>query len=335
MSYSCLIPADAGMTSGDSRLRGNEGILTRRTLQKGQSLVEVTLTLLLVLIPLFVFNWFLNAHYNARTDTLAAARYAAWERTVWLDNAVKEKETDGKGRTQEEIGQFMLERVFIKNDAPFSSKLDTEKKVKEANLSFTGLHGYEGEDENGRSKNLLELEETGDAEGKGKRPTLKLGEQGTTTSTIGRTLAAVTDLTGKESQLETRGIYVAEVKVKVNPFTSRLESGLDEEGSQGERGVLDQSLTEMTNVTYTQKVAILTDSWSASGGTEGKRSEEGRVQPMNLGSTKVQAVAKGISDTLFEAMNIFKLVGASPPKRPVWGHIEPGLVPYDARVPDE
>jgi len=53
--------------------------------QRGQALTEIVLILLLVLIPLFVFNWYLNAHYNARTTALSAARYAAWERTVWFE----------------------------------------------------------------------------------------------------------------------------------------------------------------------------------------------------------------------------------------------------------
>ncbi|MDR0674013.1 MAG: hypothetical protein LBF93_10270, partial [Zoogloeaceae bacterium] len=53
--------------------------------QRGQALVEVVLSLLLVLIPMFIIGWALYAHGQARTSALNGARYAAWERTVWRD----------------------------------------------------------------------------------------------------------------------------------------------------------------------------------------------------------------------------------------------------------
>jgi hypothetical protein len=307
------------MTSGDSRLRGNDGILTRATRQRGQSLVEVTLSLLLVLIPLFVFNWFLNAHYNARTDTLAAARYAAWERTVWLDTSKSGGATKSKG----EIENFMVERIFLKNDDAIKSATDSEKVKNVNRSSFTGLHGYDGEGEETRSKNLLELEETGDVEGQGKRPTLTLVELDKTTSTLGSALSTVT---GGKPPGETKGIYVAEVKLKVNPFTSQLQSSLDKDT---DREVTDLDLTEMTNVTYTQKVAVLTDSWSASGAKGGDRSEEARVQPMNLGY-RFKGTLEGLLVPLWGVLTLFEgLVFADPPKPPVWGLVVPDLVPYE------
>ena len=334
------IPALAGMTGGDFRLHGNDGILTRATRQRGQSLVEVTLSLLLVLIPLFVFNWFLNAHYNARTDTLAAARYAAWERTVWLEGTDTKK--GGATKSQEEIENLMVERIFLKNDDAIKSSTDSEK-VKNANRSsFTGLHGYDGEGEETRSKNLLELEETGDTEGKGKRPTLTLKEQSTATSKRNVEAAeaiAVAALTREKPQLEGKGIYVAEVKLKVNPFTSQLQSSLDKDE---DRVVTDLDLTEMTNVTYTQKVAVLTDSWSAAGAGNWKnpapRTEAARVQPMNVGAGTLGTAAKTVQEGLWMFLWVYEIpifMGGSLPKEPEWGLLKPDLVPYENESTDE
>ena len=87
--------------------------------QRGQALVEVTLSALLALIPAFIFGWALYAHGQARTTALNGARYAAWELTVWRDPGSKSW-SGAAARSTGEIENLMIERFFARPEAPIS-----------------------------------------------------------------------------------------------------------------------------------------------------------------------------------------------------------------------
>ncbi|GHT90185.1 hypothetical protein AGMMS49545_02900 [Betaproteobacteria bacterium] len=266
--------------------------------QQGQALVEVVLALLLVLIPLFIFNWSLNAHSQARTTALSAARYAAWERTVWLDT--------GKGadvpasaykatRDAKTIEGLMVERFFAQPDAQIVSRVEAQNTKNDKRASFYELHNGD---------NLLELEKTGNTgKGQGARPTLSLYETGEVTSGIGKAYnavaGAIAGLSGKKVELETRGLYVADVSVKLNAV----------------RGV---KLLEDLDLTYNQRAAVLTNGWSLAGSEH----EIARVKPMVSTSMIGDFMENyGINDMLAVLGN------ATPFKELDVGHVEPDIVP--------
>src|SRR5512147_2715603 len=53
----------------------------------GQALVEFLIAATLVLIPLFLIIPLLGKYMDLKATTIQAARYAAWERTVWFGSA--------------------------------------------------------------------------------------------------------------------------------------------------------------------------------------------------------------------------------------------------------
>lgn len=55
--------------------------------QRGQVLVEFVITAVLVLLPCFMMTALLGKYLEAKQKTEVAARYAAWERTVWRKSA--------------------------------------------------------------------------------------------------------------------------------------------------------------------------------------------------------------------------------------------------------
>jgi hypothetical protein len=224
--------------------------LMKNRCQRGQALVEVVLSMLLVLVPTFIFIWILSAHAQTRTAALNGARYAAWERTVW--RAAASPGSTAAVRSSGEIERLMIERIFVPDRAIKSS---IGSPATNADLpSFYALHN---------SDKLVDIERASRAAGDGEaaRPTLKLNDSGKTTSTVSTLyngLANAMSFLGAEKiKLEEKGLYVAEVNLKLN-------------------AVQHVKLFDSLNLDLTQYAAVVTDAWSAGG----REHEEAVVQPM-------------------------------------------------------
>jgi hypothetical protein len=276
---------------------------TYRSIQRGQALTEVVLALLLVLIPLFIFQWSLSAHTRLRTTALSAARYAAWERTVWL-NTDKGRDVPASTykatRGEKIIEDLMVERFFAKPEAPIVSHTETHNVVNGSLSSFYELHNGD---------NLLELERAGDTgAGEGTRPALSLYENGETTSTIGQAynvIAKATDaLGGAKAELETKGIYVADVSVKLNAV----------------HGV---RLLEDLDLTFKQRSAVMSDGWSLAGSEH----EVARVKPMVPSSIIGNFMENFGINALLDVLGDF-----TPFSELDLGHVEPDVVPSNDTI---
>ncbi|MDR2788360.1 MAG: hypothetical protein LBD06_08380 [Candidatus Accumulibacter sp.] len=212
--------------------------------QRGQALTEVLLSMLLALIPVFVIGWALYAHGQARTTALNGARYAAWERTVWRDSG-----TEVAVRATGEIEKLMIERFFARPDAPIQSNAAANARAANADLpSFYSLHNGD---------KLIDIERTsgGARGGEAARPTLSLVESPEKTSTVATAYNGISSVMGKVGaggmSLEDKGLYVAEVKVKLN-------------------AVRHLKVFEDMSLTLAQRAAVVSDGWSAGGANHEK-----------------------------------------------------------------
>lgn len=76
--------------------------------QRGQALTEFCVASAFVLVPLFLMIPLLGKYMDMKASTIQAARYAAWERTVWYDSAG----WDSVSKSDTEIALEIKNRFF-------------------------------------------------------------------------------------------------------------------------------------------------------------------------------------------------------------------------------
>lgn len=90
---------------------------------EGQALVEFLVTGILVLIPFFILIVTLGKYMDAKQKVEVAARYAAWERTVWhSDNdgwlPVNTVKADSRIQAETQARTFTKRQTSLSSDAP-------------------------------------------------------------------------------------------------------------------------------------------------------------------------------------------------------------------------
>lgn len=233
--------------------------------QLGQAMTEMVIALLLVLIPLFVFAWAINSYGTSRNLALSAARYAAWERTVWFESAPTDSPLTGQLRVQKPqatVQQEMLDRVFVRHtgNAPAIRSTLPQQAPRNSDLvSYT--EGHDGRDR-------VELERLNGQNEQGSRPALRLADTGTRTSTgvadaLNQLSAVTSPLSGSPRiDLESRGIWQAQVQLRPNALNvSAVSNGRQQ---------------YLPFVTFTETAAAMGDPWNVGGWQH----EERRVKPL-------------------------------------------------------
>ena len=76
-------------------LRAKAGVRTLRS-QNGQALIEFTIAAAALLVPLFLMLAYVAKYHDMQSATIQAARYAAWERTVYFGGEAWECNYDDK-----------------------------------------------------------------------------------------------------------------------------------------------------------------------------------------------------------------------------------------------
>lgn len=89
----------------------------RRCGQRGQAVVELAIVAASVLVLLFLALAMLGRFSDVRNKALMASRYAAWERTVYLDDADWNRYGEARIKTSESIRSEFVQRIFG-HDAP-------------------------------------------------------------------------------------------------------------------------------------------------------------------------------------------------------------------------
>ncbi|RYZ12800.1 MAG: hypothetical protein EOO24_02120 [Comamonadaceae bacterium] len=303
------------LASHAARRRSIRSPLAGRRSMRGQALTESVIALLAVLIPLFVFGWALNGYATARNTAVSAARYAAWERTVWFAQAPTDSPLTGANKvvkTGDRIQAEMIDRVFQRARGP-SGQPDAIRSSNAAppaarnSALSASLQTYRG-----GSDNVLEVESTRPRDAhSGERPRLALADSGVGTSTgVVGTLEAIGKVTSKLSgskpiDLENRGLWKADVTLRTNGLNIAALG--------------DGAMTHLPALNFTESAAVMTNGWNV-GGHEHEISRVKTMVPLSVADTP-------FFDTLLDVL------GFLVPPLGDWepGYVDPDRLPTDRR----
>lgn len=81
--------------------------------QKGQAITEFNVTAAFLLVPLFIMIPLLGKYIDMKHSSVQAARYMAWERTVWFDDKTKPEDTStAQVKSQKKLIKETQQRIF-------------------------------------------------------------------------------------------------------------------------------------------------------------------------------------------------------------------------------
>ena len=121
------------------------GMLNRRFHQRGQALAEFVIAAAAVLIPLFLLVPLLGKYQDMQATTIQAARYAAWERTVWIDNDDWSSSSKSDAAIQGEIKtRFFSDTVGNKLQSADSAPAGSSKPLWRDHAGVPILASYAG-----------------------------------------------------------------------------------------------------------------------------------------------------------------------------------------------
>ena len=103
--------------------------------QRGQAMIEALIASALVLVPLFLAIPVIAKYMDIRSSTVQAARYAAWERTVWyggdaaatmsMGSYFSSNKWDANAKTDDVIRQEIGKRLLSDNGTAAFTNSDT------------------------------------------------------------------------------------------------------------------------------------------------------------------------------------------------------------------
>lgn len=261
--------------------------------QRGQALTEIAIASAAVFVPMLLLTMYLGKLNDAKYTAQQAARYAAWERTVWRESAggvpggvsvaVKDR-----ARVDREV----LARLF---QDPNAQGLPTNITAQPSNANVNPML----RETDGTS--LVELQRASGNAQQGIRPRLSTYQDaGTSSSTVGSTLNAIASLSGGP-RLNTQGFARADYSVRTNPYLPNIFRN-----------------NEFGPVPLNTREIVLTDGWGAGGSAH----EEWVVEPLVLGDLLDNGVVRTITQVGFS------LVGMDAPE---FGKVAPDVVPTDRR----
>ena len=88
--------------------------------QAGQAMTEFSIAATFVLIPLFLMIPLLGKFLDMKASTIQAARYAAWERTVWTNSSDWTSHADSLTKDDSVLKTELTKRFFSDNCPDFS-----------------------------------------------------------------------------------------------------------------------------------------------------------------------------------------------------------------------
>ena len=247
-------------------------------------MTELAITAAFVLIPLLLLIPLLGKYIDIQHATIEAARYEAWEYTVWYASN-NERPTGFTGaqpvkgtvQTQREA----LKRFFTSTDRPIDSVADTGATIgpAERNPLWTDHRGdplWAGA--TGNTTELTSSDDTPDLTGGVMNAVL--GAIDTVFSAIGEIFAAVAAAFGGSSNvsfdvINIEGLAHATVDIPVATPTGLI----DVRTLQGDTG--GDTNVDIGTLRFSAQAAVLTDAWNA-GGTAHVQDRTGGIIPTRL-----------------------------------------------------
>ncbi|WP_374351286.1 hypothetical protein [Chitinimonas sp.] len=288
--------------------------------QSGQAMVEAQIAIVCVLLPLFIGIPLVARYIDIRQTTVEAARYAAWERSVWYG-----------GSSASSIGWFGKTNRWVANAKDDDTlRKEIAARVLKRTDSTQGFAVGGGTQplwvDHGGTTLLPDYDAaTALAVNNGKMP-------GTVSSVIdfvtnfASTLGAFT--------LEMRGRYGAQASITLKDFdqTKVLGKGPTEKNI-GENFNMGSFLASSADVTMTERSVLLANGWNAEGpdtaGHTAVKQQVAGLTPLALFTNNVD-IDLGGGSVSFNIMNLLQtLASVFAPE------LGPGVLEFGKIMPDE
>ena len=229
-------------------------------LQRGQAMVETLIAASLVLVPLFLAIPVLAKYLDIRSHLVQAARYTAWERTVWFGGASAKtmgftffgrtvgNVWDANEKTDGAIGAEIGARILSNTGAS-----DNFKSTDQTNGSFVGGQKPLWQDRRGQA--LLDY---GDIS----QPTITNGPSPGLITTILGPIANVAALLSSFT-VDTNAQYTSKVSLGIQQFGNNIGSGTNDLG--GCPGCPVDFLATGVTTAFSESSVLVANGWSANG----------------------------------------------------------------------
>lgn len=228
--------------------------------QKGQSTTSVLILAMTLLVPLLVGMQYVGKLADLKHKTLEAARYAAWERTVFGDRAARRK-------TPNQIENEIINRVFSDPTALINTRTDGNQVITQnSRLDWMHHTQYERYGQNSRllrdmpgyQNRLLEYRHT------------TVGQSGNVNAVI--------------STVADRGMNLPDGNVDVSRITVNATK-------------LPMFNVGNNDLLISSRVALLGEDWSAAPGQVKERIED--LNPMTILNNGIINIARSAFGTIF------------------------------------
>lgn len=266
---------------------------TQRGRQRGQALAEFTIAAAFVLIPLFLMIPLLGKFMDMKATTIQAARYAAWERTVWYGNSDWADGQKSNAQIQSEVQQ----RFFA--DSATTPLRSTDQTLTGAVAARPLWYDHAG-------ASMLSTYSAGVGPG-----TQTPGTMDGFLSGAQKIVNTIDSVLGTKFKLDMQSQYTSTVSLDAaNTPAIRLATGADKSG--------------FTAPNFVMKQVLVTNGWSANGPDFVKKQTEGLAVLSLAQRSPVKEVMHIVQSVLGTFVEELK-----PSSLKLGGELLPDLVPPD------
>jgi len=261
--------------------------------QAGQAMTEFSIAATFVLIPLFLMIPLLGKFLDMKASTIQAARYAAWERTVWTNSSDWTNHADSLTKDDAALKTELTKRFFSNNCPDFSEKNCGEVGNKEFWKDHTGT-------------NMSGLPAHAGASSEGAGTDVYTGSAGIFSLYINK---PIKQLVGSDFKLDTDSLYTSSVtfqSTKTGPM-ARVNAGL----------IAPQ---------FAENSVLLANGWSANGPKFVDKQTNGLALPSLLAIEPIKTVVQ-VMQTVLSFLGYSELGTNS--LRITGNNLQPDLVPPD------
>ena len=270
----------------------------RRHAQRGQAMTEFVVGAVLFLVPAFLIIPMFGRYSDIKAAAAQAARYVAWERTVWYGGASAHATWPGHSKTEDELRREAMVRVVQQNRGVLTSGDKTSGSLPaRPRAMWTNRDGA----------TMLKTATIG--------PVTNVKSPDIATGDVLGTLVDFTSFLG--FSLETRGLYTGDARITVTtlPIGGTL-------GSSSSFAAFDPDDVAGGPLVFTDRNVILANGWGANGA--------GHVRSLVAGLSITGLSTKIHLDKILEAAACAAAAAFVPELCFLdIGKIEPDIVPPD------